>query len=174
MTSPFRKGFAISPEKDQCTPCGRVIVAGPMGLSHHLARHPLCSKDYEAQLNQRRQQVLFPSMLLSSTVSPVDNGRQSEADFEHTIGGSSDVNKLLALPSEYASEDILNKDGAEAVIISDINTGALYLKTYDALIKNVEEDMLLPCTLAINKTRYNVRGGGRLLLEPIVISYGLT
>ena len=58
-------------------------------------------------------------------------------------------------------------------VISDINTGAAYLKTYDALIKKVEEDMLLPCTLAIDKTTCNVGGGGRLLLEPIVISYGL-
>ena len=59
-------------------------------------------------------------------------------------------------------------------VISDINTGAAYLKTYDALIKNVEEDMLLlPCTLAKDKTTCNVGGGGRFLLEPIVISYGL-
>ena len=36
-------------------------------------------------------------------------------------------------------------------VISDINTSAAYLKTYDALIKNVEEDMLLLCTLAIDK-----------------------
>jgi hypothetical protein len=41
-------------------------------------------------------------------------------------------------------------------VISDINTGAAYLKTYDALIKNVEEDMPLPCTLAIDKTKCNV------------------
>ena len=45
-----------------------------MGLSRHLVRSPLCSKDYEAQLNPRHQQVLFPSMLSSSTVSPVDDG----------------------------------------------------------------------------------------------------
>ena len=81
MTSRYRKGFAFSPEKDQCTACGCVIVAGPMGLSRHfLARSPLCcSKDYEAQLNPRCLQVMFPSMLLSSTISPVDDGRQVEA-----------------------------------------------------------------------------------------------
>ena len=104
MTSCSRIGFAFSSEKDQYTACGCVIIAGPMCLSRHLARSPLRSKDYEAQLNPRRQQVLFPStMLLSSTVSPVDDGRQLEADFMHTIGGSLNVNKLLALPSEYAS-----------------------------------------------------------------------
>jgi hypothetical protein len=58
-------------------------------------------------------------------------------------------------------------------VICDINTSAAYLKTYDALIKNVEEDMLLPCILAIDKTTCNVGGGGRLLLEPIVVSSGL-
>ena len=52
-------------------------------------------------------------MLSCSTVCPVDDGRQSEADFMHTISGSSTVNDLLALPSEYASEDIPNKDDAE-------------------------------------------------------------
>jgi hypothetical protein len=52
-------------------------------------------------------------MLSSGTVSPVDDGRQLEADFLHTIGGSSILNELLALPSEYASEDIRNKDDAE-------------------------------------------------------------
>ena len=57
-------------------------------------------------------------------------------------------------------------------VISDINTGAAYLKTYAALIKNVE-DMLLPCTLAIDKTTCDVGDGGRLLLEFIVISHGL-
>ena len=58
-------------------------------------------------------------------------------------------------------------------VISDINTGTAYLKTYNALIKIVEEDMLLPCILAIGKTTCDVGGGGHLLLEPIVISYGL-
>jgi hypothetical protein len=44
----------------------------------------------------------------------------------------------------------------------------------DALIKNVEEDMILPCTLAIlDKNTCNFGGGGRLLLEPIVMSYEL-
>ena len=58
-------------------------------------------------------------------------------------------------------------------VISEINTGAVYLKTYKTLIKNVEEDMLLPCILAIDKTTCDVGGGGRLSLEPIVVSYGL-
>ena len=80
----------------------------------HLTRSPLCSKDYEAQLNPRCQQVVVPFMLLSTTVSPVaDDGRQLEADFMHAIGGSLNVNELLALSSEYVSGDILNKDDAE-------------------------------------------------------------
>ena len=113
MTSRSRKGFAISPEKDQCTACGRVIVAGPMGLSRHLATSHTCYKYYEAQFNPRRQQVLFPSMQACSTVGQVDDGLQSGADFMHRISGSLTVNDLLALPSEYACEDIPNKDHAE-------------------------------------------------------------
>ena len=96
ITSCSFKGFAFSPEKVQCTACGRVIVAGPMGLFRHLARRPLCSKDYEAQLNPHRQRVLFPSMLSCTTVSLVDDShQQSEAGFMHTTGGSSNVNELL-------------------------------------------------------------------------------
>jgi hypothetical protein len=113
MTSRSRKGFADSPKKNQCNACGRVVVAGHMSLSHHLARSRLCDKDYEAELNPRREQVRFPSMLSSSSVCPVDDGRHSEADFMHTISGSSTVNDLLVLPSEDASEDIPNKDDAE-------------------------------------------------------------
>ena len=113
MTSCARKGFAFSPEKDQCTACGRVIVAGPMGLSHHLATSHTCSKYYEAQFNARHQQVLFPSMQTCSTIGRVNDGRQSGADFMHRISGSSTVNDLLALPSEYASEDIPIKEHAE-------------------------------------------------------------
>ena len=52
-------------------------------------------------------------MLSSTTVSPVDDGHQLAADFMHTIGGSSNVNELLALPSEYVSGDIPSKDDAE-------------------------------------------------------------
>ena len=58
-------------------------------------------------------------------------------------------------------------------VISDTNTGAAYLKMYNALVKNVKEDMLLPCTLALDKTTCDVGGGGRLSLELIVISNGL-
>ena len=57
-------------------------------------------------------------------------------------------------------------------VISDINTGRCYLRTYDQLVKN-PEDMLLPCILAIDKTTCDIGGGGRLSLEPIVVSYGL-
>ncbi len=57
-------------------------------------------------------------------------------------------------------------------MISDINTGRCYLRTYDQLVKN-PEDMLLACILAIDKTTCDIGGGGRLSLEPIVVSYGL-
>ena len=97
MTSRSCKGFAFSPEKDQCTACGRVIVAGPMGLSRHLATSHTCSKYYEAQFNPCCQQVLFPSMRTRSTVGQVDDGHQSGADFMNTISGSLTVNDLLAL-----------------------------------------------------------------------------
>ena len=57
-------------------------------------------------------------------------------------------------------------------VLGDINTGRSYLKTYDLLIKK-PEDMLLPCVFAIDKTTCDIGGGGKLSLEPIVISYGL-
>ena len=349
MTSRSGKGFGVSPEKQQCNTCGRLVVAGPMGLSRHLARSRVCAEEYEAEFNPRCKQVLFPSMPLRSTV-----------------GGSSTVNDLLAFPSQNVPEDIPNQDIADdddfpvahddaydglvasetscaladeesppllsaddtatqndvadgsildsfvahsesiddglslslfsveekvqidllqtlrrlraplityeeimrwasrscsqgysfrdapitsrksvldklkvrvnvkslepmvkqlylpyskcfvevvyfsahsifgsflscpdlnqdqnyifnddndpacnpfakpnGAVISDINTGAAYLRTYDALIKNVEEDMLLPCILAMDKTTCDIGGGGRLSLEPIVVSYGL-
>jgi hypothetical protein len=122
----------------QCNACGCVVVAGPMGLSRHLARSHLCAEDYEAELHPHRQQVLFPSMLLCSTVCPVDDGRQSEADFMHTVSGSSTtVNDLLALPSEYASEDTHNKDDAEEdnfpISHDDACDGRVSLETLRAL-----------------------------------------
>ena len=57
-------------------------------------------------------------------------------------------------------------------VLGDINTGKSYLKTYDLLIKK-PGDILLPCVLAIDKTICNIGGGGKLSLEPIVVSYGL-
>ena len=41
-----------------------------------------------------------------------------EADFMHTISGSSTVTNFLALPSEYASEDIPNKDYTEKDLVA--------------------------------------------------------
>ncbi|KAI2508819.1 hypothetical protein MHU86_5553 [Fragilaria crotonensis] len=58
------------------------------------------------------------------------------------------------------------------LVLGDINSGRSYLKTYDLLVKKAE-DMLLPCVLAIDKTTCDIGGGGKLSLEPIVISYGL-
>lgn len=59
------------------------------------------------------------------------------------------------------------------LVLGDINSGRSYLKTYDLLVKKAE-DMLLPCVLAIDKTTCDIGGGGKLSLEPIVISYGLS
>ena len=76
-------------------------------------------------------------MLLSTTDSPVDDGRQSEAAFIHTISGSLNVNNLLALPSEYASKDIPNKDDAEdddfPISHDDAYDGRVSLETLCAL-----------------------------------------
>jgi hypothetical protein len=55
-------------------------------------------------------------------------------------------------------------------VIFDINTGMLYLKTHDQIVKNEEEDMLLPCILAIDKTTCDIGGGGRLSREPMALS----
>jgi hypothetical protein len=96
MTSRSGKGFGVSPEKQQCNTCGRLVVAGPMGLSRHLARSRVCAEEYEAEFNPRCKQVLFPSMPLRSTV-----------------GGSSTVNDLLAFPSQNVPEDIPNQDIAD-------------------------------------------------------------
>lgn len=54
-------------------------------------------------------------------------------------------------------------------VLGDINTGRLYLKANALLVKKAE-DMLLPCVLAIDKTKFDIN---ELSLEPIVISYGL-
>ena len=365
MTSRSRKGFAFSPEKDQCTSCGRTVVAGPMGLSRHFARNPQCSLDYATERNPCRQQDIFLSMQ-ASTGRPQTDVRQSNPDFIHTRNGSSNFNELLSSLSgdsvaHLSSREITNDDAGEeedfpiahddsydesavgnksdddsptalppvntvadvavdtsildsfvahseslsdglslslfsveekvqvdllqtlkrlrapmiaydeimkwasrsclqghvfrdvpissqktvldklkgcmdldslhphvkelylpyskcfvevvyfsahsifrsflscpdlnqdqnyifnddndpdcnpfakpnSAVISDINTGMSYLKTYDQLVKNEEKDMLLPCILAIDKTTCDIGGGGRLSLEPIVLSYGL-
>ena len=50
----------------------------------------------------------------------------------------------------------------EGRILSNINTGRSYLKTYDKLIKDpASKDMLLPCILAIDKTQCD-SGGSQL------------
>ena len=55
----------------------------------------------------------------------------------HTISGSLSMNDLLALPSEYASEDIPNKDYAEEdnfpISHDDAYDGRVLLETLHAL-----------------------------------------
>ena len=55
--------------------------------------------------------------------------------------------------------------------VGDIHTGRGYRKTYDALIKKVGVDMLLPCVMGMDKTHLDM--AGRLHMEPITISHGL-
>lgn len=56
--------------------------------------------------------------------------------------------------------------------IGDIHSGRCYRKTYDALIKKPGVDMLLPCVMAMDKTRCDSMAG-RLQMEPVTISHGL-
>jgi hypothetical protein len=79
----------------------------------------------------------------------------------HSIFGSFLSCTELNQDQNYIFNDDNNPDcnpfaKPNGAVISDINTGAAYLKTYDALIKNMEEDMLLPCILAIDKTTCDV------------------
>ena len=55
--------------------------------------------------------------------------------------------------------------------IGDINTGECYRKTYEALVKNVGVDMILPTIFAIDKTQVDTYG--RMQMEPLTISHGL-
>jgi hypothetical protein len=58
------------------------------------------------------------------------------------------------------------------IVIGDLNTGRSYLKTHRSLCKN-ENDMLLACPFAIDRTYCDVGGCSRLPLEPITMQYGL-
>ena len=55
--------------------------------------------------------------------------------------------------------------------VGDIHTGRWYRKTYDALIKMVGFDMLLPRIMAMDNTHIDM--ARRLQMEPITISHGL-
>jgi hypothetical protein len=95
----------------------------------------------------------------------------------HSIFGSFLSCPDLNQDQHYIFNDDNNPDcnpfaKPKTAVISDINTGLSYSRTYDQLIKN-KKDMLLPCILAIDKTTCDIGGGGRLSLEPIVVSYGL-
>ena len=78
------KGFAYSPEMDQCTFCGCVVVARPMGLSRHLvARNPDCQLEYSMEHNASCQQS-------STGISHnTFNGQESDDIFIHTNNASS-------------------------------------------------------------------------------------
>ena len=55
--------------------------------------------------------------------------------------------------------------------IGDINTGRCYRKSYEALVKKKDVDMLLPTVIALDKTQADTYG--RLQMEPMTISHGL-
>lgn len=55
--------------------------------------------------------------------------------------------------------------------VGDLNTGVNYIQTYSRLIKNPQEEVLLPCILAMDKTHIDVYS--RMQMEPLTISYGL-
>jgi hypothetical protein len=40
--------------------------------------------------------------------------------------------------------------------VGDLNTGVNYIQTYDRLVKNPEQDVLLPCILSMDKTHIDV------------------
>jgi hypothetical protein len=56
--------------------------------------------------------------------------------------------------------------------IGDINKGRCYRKTYEALVKEKDVDMLLPAIVAMDKMQVDTYGW--LQMEPITISHGLT
>ena len=76
------KGVAFSPEKDRCAYCGRVVVAGPMGLSRHLARNPDCQLEYSMEHNSSCQQSF-------TGFTHDDCNRRSDDVFIHTNNASS-------------------------------------------------------------------------------------
>ncbi len=56
--------------------------------------------------------------------------------------------------------------------IGDINTGRCHRKTYEALVKKKDVDMILPTVIALDKTKVDIYG--QLQMEPMTISHGLT
>lgn len=85
---------------------------------------------------------------------------------------------LLSCPTLNQDENYFFNDAKDPFIapqassdVGDIHTGRCYRKTYEALIKKVGVDMLLPCVIAMDKTHIDM--AGRLQMEPITISHGL-
>ena len=55
--------------------------------------------------------------------------------------------------------------------IGNINTGRCYRKTYEALVKNVGVDMILPTIFAIDKTQVDMYG--QMQMELLTMSHGI-
>ena len=90
------KGFSSSPEKDQCTFCGRVVVAGPRGVSRHFARNPQCSLAFA------RDQNLLPPIHMSTAHQENSNNAssQSNSGFIRAINISSQIDKSTSSISQ--------------------------------------------------------------------------
>ncbi len=86
---------------------------------------------------------------------------------------------LLLCPTLNKDENYLFDDAKDPFVASsrtlshvgDINTGCCYRTKYDALIKDIGVDMLLPSVMAIDKTHMDM--AGRLQMGPITLSHGL-
>ncbi len=85
---------------------------------------------------------------------------------------------LLSCPTLNQDEYFLFHDQkdpfaepSKSADVGDINTGRCYRKTYDALVKKVGVDIILPTILAMDKTHIDL--AGHLQMEPITMSHGL-
>jgi len=84
---------------------------------------------------------------------------------------------LLSCPTLNQDEYFLFHDQkdpfaqpSKSADVGDINTGRCYRKTYDALVKKVGVDIILPTILAMDKTHIDL--AGHLQMEPITMSHG--
>jgi hypothetical protein len=85
---------------------------------------------------------------------------------------------LLSCPTLNQDEYFLFHDQkdpfaqpSKSADVGDINTGRCYRKTYDALVKKVGVDIILPTILAMDKTHIDL--AGHLQMEPITMLHGL-
>jgi hypothetical protein len=86
---------------------------------------------------------------------------------------------LLSCPTINQDENFLfhGRNGAPFVEpsrssnLGDIDTGRCYRRTYEALVRNPEEDIIFPCVSAMDKT--HIDSAGHMQMEPFTVSNGL-